>query len=374
VNATLGRALDFNDFGPAGHPSDMVPSLLAVAESTGATGADLLRGVHVAYEVATALADIAPIAEQRWDMGTYLAAGAAAGMASTLRLDPPQAASAVAMAVVPNVALRATRESPASRWRSSATPYACMGAAFACRMARAGLTGPAAPFEGRGGLFELSQIDGVLQLDGSGRPTAVERGALKVHPACFVAQSAFHAAVLLQARLDGADVQRVTVDTTPGTWMYTGGGRGDAAIRWDPPDREAADHSLPYIVANVLLDGRADEGIYAPARLADRRWAPLIERIEVRPDDGLAVAANAVRMTVELADGRVLTETSTFPYDADGRSVVGDDDVRRKYDHLTSAVLDPVDAAALHDAVTGLAAIDDLDQVTRHLRAFRRRP
>jgi 2-methylcitrate dehydratase len=372
VNAALNRCLDYNDFGPSGHPSDMMPSQLALAESTGASGADLIRGIHVAYEIATALADAAPIAEIDWDMGIYYAVAAAGGMASILGLGPEATANAIALAAVPNNPLRVTRSGPASEWRSAATAHACMSALFATRLARAGVTGPPEPFDGRHGMFDTVLKPGPIVF--GARPGALERGALKKHSACFQAQSGVDAALRLSRQCDAPDIERITVETSHGTWSYVGGGRGDREERWAPSTREAADHSLPYMVANVFLDGRIDLSTYAAERLAERRWAPLIERIEVRPDpeltDGPQRGLNPARVTVELVDGRVLSELSTFPYDESGRSVVSDADVKEKFDVMTAEVLTPGEAAALHEALSDLEALDDLGAVGRLLRSF----
>lgn len=375
VNATLNRSLDYNDFGPSGHPSDMMPSLLAVAEDAGATGADVVRGIHVAYEVATALADAAPIAEMRWDMGLYFTAAAAAGMASILRFDPATTAHAVSLAVVPNTPLRVTRGSPGSEWRSSATAYACMGATFASRMARAGLTGPRAPFEGPEGLFEVAiQPAGFTLTHGASDRSAVERGCLKLYAACFQAQSGIDAARRVGESVDPAAIESIVVDTTEGTWWYIGGGRGDRDDRWNPTTRESADHSLPYVVANVLLDGALGRATSSPERIASRVWQPLIRRVEVRADPELSaadrVAHNPTRVTVQHVDGRVVSTLSTFPYDDAGRSMVSAADVAAKFAELAEDVLRADDAEELLGVLTRLDTITDLDDVTSVFRRF----
>jgi 2-methylcitrate dehydratase len=376
VNGTLARCMDYNDYGPAGHPSDMVLPLLAVAEHAGASGADLLRGVFVAYEVATAFADAAPVFQLRWDMGLYFAAGAAAGMAAVLGLDPAATAHAVSMAVVPSVPLRVTRGGEGSEWRSAAGPHACMTAAFACRLAAQGLTGPPAPFEGPQGMFTTVVEPAAFPLAVHGqRPTAIERGSVKKHSACFQSQSGIDAAMRAWAAVGGREVERIRVQTSEGTWRYVGGGRGDREQRWYPTTRESADHSLPYFVANLFLDGTIDASMYDPARMAGRAWAPLIERIEVAPDEELTsgplAALNPARVTVELADGSTITELSTYPWGEGGTTVVDAADVREKFDAMVGPVLSEQQSEQLHEALSHLRELADLDDVTRHLRAVR---
>jgi 2-methylcitrate dehydratase len=377
VNGTLARCMDYNDYGPAGHPSDMILPLLAVAEAAGASGADLLRGVFVAYEVATAFADAAPVFDLRWDMGLYFAPGAAAGMAAILGLGAPATAHAVSMAVVPSVPLRVTRGGEGSEWRSGAGPHACMTAAFACRLAAQGMTGPPAPFEGPQGVFTTVVEPATFPLTPNGaRPTAIERGSIKKYSACFQSQSGIDAAIRARAAADGRDVERIRVETSNGTWRYVGGGRGDREQRWNPTARESADHSLPYAIANLFLDGTIDASMYDSERLAGRAWAPMIERIEVVPDDELTsgplATLNPARVTVELADGTTLTELSTYPWGEGGTTMVDAADAREKYDEMVGPVLPAADAERLHDTLSDLRAVTDLQDVTRHLRSFRR--
>ncbi|HEY6533486.1 MAG TPA: MmgE/PrpD family protein [Acidimicrobiales bacterium] len=374
VNGSLNRCLDFNDFGPSGHPSDMVAAQLALAESAGATGADLLRGIYVAYEVATALADAAPIRELPWDGGLYFSVGTAAGAAAVLGLERAAAANAISMALVPNIPLRATREDPSSEWRSSATAYACMAGAFAARLAREGVTAPSAPFEGPRGLFDTAIDPVAVDVGSMAGQSAIERGSLKLFPGCFQIQSGVHAALSLRAHLDPDEIDRVVVRTTPDTWLYVGGGRGDQRERWAPTSRESADHSLPYALANVLLDGGIDQSVYSESTLRGRRWAPLIARVSVVADPelgrGAAGLINATHVRIELTDGRVLSETSTFPYDEAGLCVATDADVRTKFDALTDGVLDAHASDALYRVLSIVDEVEHLDELTRLLRWF----
>jgi 2-methylcitrate dehydratase len=54
--------------------------------------------------------------------------------------------------------------------------------------------------------------------------------------------------------------------------------------KWQPLTRETADHSMPWSVAAVLLDGAFSASIYDPNRLQDSRVLALMNRIVVRED------------------------------------------------------------------------------------------
>jgi 2-methylcitrate dehydratase len=88
-NGALSRYLDFMDSylakGETCHPSDNVGAVLAAAEMRGASGADFLTALAVAYQVHTRLSDVAPVRDKGFDHTTQGAYAAAAGPPGTSR-------------------------------------------------------------------------------------------------------------------------------------------------------------------------------------------------------------------------------------------------------------------------------------------------
>src|SRR5262245_5566112 len=74
ANGCCIRYFDYNDTylskEPA-HPSDNFSAVLAVAESVGATGRELIPAIALAYEVQCRLCDAASIRARGWDHVTY---------------------------------------------------------------------------------------------------------------------------------------------------------------------------------------------------------------------------------------------------------------------------------------------------------------
>src|SRR5439155_303737 len=78
ANTALVRYLDCNDTYAArgtGHPSDMIPAVLATADGRGAGGRDVITAIAAAYEAFCRLADKVPL--KGWDQGIFVAVGAA---------------------------------------------------------------------------------------------------------------------------------------------------------------------------------------------------------------------------------------------------------------------------------------------------------
>ena len=123
ANGTGVRYLDFNDTylskEPA-HPSDNIAAVLAVGETTGASGKRVIHAIVVAYEVQCRLCDAAALRPRGWDHVTYGPISSTLGTAKVLNLSVSQTAHAAALAGVANVALRQTRVGEVSMWKACA--------------------------------------------------------------------------------------------------------------------------------------------------------------------------------------------------------------------------------------------------------------
>src|SRR5256712_7747460 len=202
------RFLDANDTYIArgsGHPSDMLGALVAAAECRGASGKDLLLAIVAGYEVFGALADQISLRDRGWDQGVFVAPAAAAGAGLLLGLSATQMAEAIAIAATANVATRQTRAGELAMWKGCATAAATKAGLFAAQLAREGMTGPTAAFEGRHGLGE--QVTGpfeIGELGGRDRAFAVERTDLQFFAAEDYAQAPLATGLALRdkVRLD----------------------------------------------------------------------------------------------------------------------------------------------------------------------------
>ena len=148
------RYFDYNDTylskEPA-HPSDNFSAVLAVGESVGATGREMIAAVALAYEVQCRLCDAASIRARGWDHPTYGAFSTALAAAKLMKLDPEKTRHAVNIAGVNCAALRQARVGELSHWKGVAFANAARHGVYAALLARAGMTGPAPIFEGQMG-------------------------------------------------------------------------------------------------------------------------------------------------------------------------------------------------------------------------------
>lgn len=376
ANATLVRCLDFNDTfnsRTGGHPSDMMPGILAAAEIAGRPGGAVVQGVFVAYEVFGALADRVPLRDLGIDQGAFVSVACAAGIASCLGLERAAAANAVSLALTTSMPLRVARSGELTQWKGAATPHAVMNAVFVTGLAARGMQGPPRPFRGVDGFIDLLGVP--FELDGLGRPVdgrwVVERTGIKFLPVEWCAQAPVALFLGLASRLDMDGIDAIKIAGYEFMVKEIGGGRGDAGEKWDPQTRETADHSLPYLIAVALADGEVTLDSFQPARVADPALRPLMQRIRVVEDPAssrLHPARQPVGVTIRLKDGQVLEETCEF---APGHpeNPASPAAIEAKFRRLTADVLDDAAARRLLSLLGDLPVLADLDDLTAALRA-----
>lgn len=313
-NSALVRYLDFNDSylapGETCHPSDNLGAVLAAAEYAGATGADLMTALAVAYQVQCRLSEAAPVRAKGFDHTTQGSYAVAAGVARALGLHPAQTANAVAISGAAFNALRVTRTGALSHWKGLAYPNTAFCGTHAAFLARRGITGPAEVFEGNKGFMD--SIAGRFELDWSKEDLErVTRTILKKYNAEIHSQTALEGILDLREGngLRAEQVAHIEIDTFDVAFHIIGGGEeGDKTV---VRTKEEADHSLPYMVAAALLDGAVMPEQYRPERIIQPDIQALLKRVVIRPAPEFTRRfpdKMPCRLTVTLRDGGTLVK------------------------------------------------------------------
>src|SRR5207249_4491286 len=153
--------------------------------------------------------------------------------------------------------------------------------------ARRGVTGPLEVFEGEKGFMDA--VAGFFELNWETEDLErVTQTILKKYNAEIHSQSVLEAVLELRARehLSAADVARVEIDVFDVAYRIIGGGEeGEKTV---VHTKEAADHSLPYLVAVAILDGEVMPAQYRPTRIRSDDVQALLLRVAVRPDDAFS--------------------------------------------------------------------------------------
>ncbi|MGY9064074.1 MmgE/PrpD family protein [Streptomyces sp. CAS3] len=326
ANGTAVRELDYHDTYLAAdysHPGDNIPPLLAVAQHTGRTGADLLRAVVAAYEIHVALVKGICLHEHRIDHVAHLGAATACGLGALLRLPTETVHQAVQQTVHTTTSTRQSRKGEISSWKAYAPAFAGKAAIEAVDRAMRGETSPSPIYEGEDG-FLARMLDGpgsdyTVWLPEPGEPRrAILDTYTKEHSAEYQAQAVIDLARRLREKTPLDKVRSVVLHTSHHTHHVIGSGANDPQ-KYDPTaSRETLDHSVPYILAVALEDGTwHHERSYAPERARRPETVALWRKITTvedpewtrryhDPDPGRRAFGG--RAVITLEDGTVIED------------------------------------------------------------------
>jgi 2-methylcitrate dehydratase len=351
ANGVMVRYLDCNDsyFSPGGgHPSDMIPAILAMADPLGCDGQTVITAIVLAYEVFCRLSDQVVVGDLGWDQGIFSVIGAACGAGKVMGLDRQAMGQAISLAIVPNLPLGVTRVGELSMWKGCAAACATRAGIFAAQLAGEGMTGPAEPFDGPRGLWEQAVGQPVVleQLGGGREPFRITATSFKFFPSQIHTQGPIGLALELQSKVPAAAVAAIRVRT------YRAAVRSAATDpqKWDPQTRETADHSIPFLVATAFQDGAVTPDSFTSERIRSPALRQLIAKMAVEED-----LEFTQRFPEELNCWMEATNTSGQRFTAETAHPKGhrynplkDEDLEAKFRHLVAGILpEPQGRAAL---------------------------
>ncbi|EMY33056.1 2-methylcitrate dehydratase [Arthrobacter crystallopoietes BAB-32] len=330
ANGVAVRELDYHDTFLAAdysHPGDNIPPILAVAQHTGASGRDLIRGLATGYEIQVDLVKAICLHKHKIDHVAHLGPSAAAGIGTLLNLDVETIFQAVGQALHTTTATRQSRKGEISTWKAHAPAFAGKMAVEAVDRAMRGQTSPVPIYEGEDGVIAWL-LDGPdasyeVPLPGDGEAKrAILDTYTKEHSAEYQAQAWIDLARKLNREhpeaTDPQNVASILIKTSHHTHYVIGSGANDPQ-KYDPTaSRETLDHSIPYIFTVALQDGAWHHvDSYAPERAARPDTVALWHKVTTEEDPewtrryhSLDIQEKAFGGSVEitLADGTVIRD------------------------------------------------------------------
>ncbi len=323
ANATLAHGLDFDDTREDAivHTGALaVTTALAVGEAVGASGRAALEGLIAGVEVMCRVGLAVPGALHARHFhptavaGSF-AAAAAAGKLQGLSEDQLVHAFGICGSQAGGIIEYLADGSWTKRLHAG---WAAHAGVVAARLARSGFTGPETVLEGPHGLYaafagghDAARLDRLLE--SLGRAWELEQLTLKPYPCGSIAQPYMDCALRLRQahRLRPEDIAAVRCRTAAGPvprlWE-------PLAAKHAPPNGYAAKFSLPYLVAVVLVKGRAGLAEFTDDAARDKAVLRVAERVTYALDPAIDYPRQFIGdVEMTLADGRVLRERQDRP-------------------------------------------------------------
>lgn len=371
VGGTLAHSLDFDDthLPSVLHPSaSIVPAVLAIGESTRASGGELIAAAAVGIEVTvrTGMGGYLPggenvFIERGWHATSICGAlGAAAAVGRLLGLDAAGIGHAIAIAASFSGGLLEANRSGGTVKRLHCG-WAAHAGITAAQLAARGYTGPRTALEGRFG-FYAAYLSGRFSAEavtaGLGRRWEVPRIFFKPYPANHYTHAGIDGALAIRARdqPDPDRIVRIELGTSAPALRIIGEPRAEKAA---PRSGYYAQFSGPFTVATALLGG-GGLGVwfddFTDARARDRRVLRLARLVETSVDpevDALFPRAFGAVVRVHLDDGRVFEERVMTNRGGPQRPL-SDEELGYKYFLNATRRLTPRSARRLADIVAKL--------------------
>ena len=358
VNGATSHALDYDDVHPLiGHPSvAILPAVLAQAEESGSSGADVLRAFIAGYDAACFVGSV--VMPSHYDKGFHSTAtvgsfGAAIGAGLLLGLDEHQMRVALGLAGTQAAGLKCMFGTMAKPFHAG---RAAANGVIAARLARSGFTANPDVIEtDQGFAATQSAFDG-----GGSRPVRFQTGRVKqtlfkYHAACYLTHSSIEAIKRIreQNALHANDVIGVDVHVP----------RGHLKVC----DIKAPKTGLELKFSLAQLAAAAIMGIdtsaiatYTDRTASDAALCALRERVRVHGDHSPGTAAEIVIHTKNDAAHKLSFDTGVPDTDLERQ----ERNLRRKFHSLADAVIGADKASRLRDQIESLERAPSIGGLT----------
>jgi len=275
ANGTAVRELDFHDTFLAAdysHPADNIPPILAVAQQCGRNGNDLIRGIATGYEIQVNLVKGICLHEHKIDHIAHIGPSVAAGVCTLLGLNKEIIYQSIQQGLHCTITTRQSRKGEISSWKAFAPAYAGKAAIEAVDRCMRGERAPSPIYEGEDSVISFI-LNGRTARDQGRSPydpfylvPLPEKGEskraildtyTKEHSAEYQSQALIDLAFSLGKKIkDLEQIKTVVLHTSHHTHYVIGTGSGDPQKMDPEASRETLDHSIMYIFAVALQDGR----------------------------------------------------------------------------------------------------------------------
>jgi len=367
ANGTAVRELDMHDTFLAAdysHPGDNIPPILAVAQAMGKSGRDLIRGLATGYELQIDLVRAICLHEHKVDHIAHLCPSAAAGIGTLLGLKQEVVFQAIQQALHTSVSFRQSRKGEISSWKAYAPAHAGKLAIEAVDRCMRGEGAPSPIYEGEdsviawvlSGRSNRQDVYGPVYYnvplpEAGEAKRAIMDSYTKEHSAEYQSQALIDLAFRMREQIKDWDaVDRITIHTSHHTHYVIGTGANDPQKMDPKASRETLDHSIMYIFAVALQDGRWHHvDSYAPKRAGRADTIRLWHKIETREDPEWTRKYHSRdpnelsfggRVEIRFKDGTVLVdELGVANAHPNGAKPFGRADYIRKFRTITEGLL-----------------------------------
>ena len=360
ANGTAVRELDFHDTFLAAdysHPGDNIPPILAVAQQKNLSGLDLIRGIITGYEVQVNLVKGICLHEHKIDHIAHLGPSAAAGIGSLLKLDTETIYQSIQQALHTTISTRQSRKGEISSWKAFAPAHAGKLAIEAVDRAMRGEGAPSPIYEGEDSVIAYVLSGPKAKYTVPLPKVNEEKKAIletytKEHSAEYQSQALIDLARRLNKKIKNiSDIKKIEIHTSHHTHNVIGTGANDPQKIDPKASRETLDHSIMYIFAVALEDGKWHHvDSYTPERANTKSTVELWKKIKTFEDKKWTKKYHdpnpnkkcfGGKVLIKMKNGsKIVEEISVADAHPNGKNPFKRKDYIKKFETLTNGIIE----------------------------------
>ena len=377
ANALMIRVMDYNDIywqADPSHPTDIIPAAMAGCERSGSDGRELIVGIVLGHEFEMRLCEtgVPGVREYGWHHATLTAFVSPIVAGRALRLPWEKIQHAVGISGCHGCTLGAITAGKLTMMKNTADPMATQQGVLAALLAERGYTGPEHVLDGKEGLVKVFGHQWRLEVltEGLGRDWRIPRCGMKAFPT----EALTHAPI--SAVLDIVKEHDLKPDQVAKVHIRSLARAADILSdpsKYDPRNKETADHSLPYVIAAALAERQVTPLQFTDAKIMDPVIRAQLKKVEVVADpevEKLFPKLQRVIVTIHTTDGQQHTRQLDYPK-GDPRNPLTDAEIEEKFDALAGPVMTDAARRKLKDAVWDLEKMKSVAGLMALARADR---
>lgn len=372
ANGIAAHAHDYDDmcFVSMAHPScALVPSVLAAAELTGASGSAALDAYIAGFEVECRLGIVMNprhYHERGWHCTSSIGTlGAAAAAARLLKLDAQSTAHALGIAA--SLAC-GVKENIGSMVKPLHAGMAARNGLMAARLAQAGFGASEQSIDGPQGYL--------VAMDSQKPPSALADAAadlgsrweildtgitVKLYPSCAATHPPLDALLGLKRRHNLSDED---IAATAAIDVEVDSMAARLLTYSRPSTALEAKFSMPFCAAAAIVFGHPTLETFDVEKIGDPRIQKLLPRVRLRanPDFDSRAPLSQANVTVQLKDGRTVADRADGARGYPGR--LTDDELHTKFFACAQRSLTRAAALKVLEALRGIEAMAKIEELT----------
>lgn len=367
VNGVLVRSLDMNDtyIGTEPlHPSEVLPTALALCEEKARSGRDLIEATVAGYEGSMRVNDAISFIERGFHPLCAASYGIPLIVGKIWGLPKEAIANAVGISGARGFTSFVVNSGAISMMKAMGLAATAADGVFATRLAAQGFTGPSGTLEWLASKMKPANDGFAIDLELA--RYRLPRVAFKRFPVQIELQAVAEAAVSLSEKIKGRteDIRSITVETYPGIIE-----RVADPPKFRPQTKGTADHSLPVCVAMGLLDGDVTVSQFEKDRWRGQDVIGLIEKTSVKPAEQLIATrpkGRGASVEIVLAGGQSLRETVEVA-EGDAERPLSRSSLERKFLNFAVPVVGKPGAERVMSLINDIEQLSDVRELTRAL-------